>query len=147
MKWARRRFLSLGSIRTNGVVLLAVAAAALAACSGAVSEPGDGDGPRDDSQSGGFSLLGSTLDTLDSGGWITIDFTWRDDPLLEARRCVESRAGAVQCFAFASEDEYRAARPVAAGNFTGLSCWDATWKRNKLGDESGFANGAKDSGC
>ncbi len=85
-----------------------------------------------------------------AGGWLNIDFLWRDDPLQEAKQCVKSHADdaeAVACFAFVSQAAYEASEPESAGNFKGLLCWDARWQRNKLGDESGGGNLAKDASC
>lgn len=84
------------------------------------------------------------------GGWLNIDFLSRDDPLQEAKQCVKSHANdaeAVACFTFTSQAAYEASEPESAGNFKGFLCWDARWQRNKLGDESGGGNPAKDTGC
>ncbi len=95
--------------------------------------------------------VGSVLLASDiAGGWLNIDFLWRDDPLQEAKQCVKSHADdaeAVACFAFVSQAAYEASEPESAGNFKGLLCWDARWQRNKLGDESGGGNLAKDASC
>ena len=84
-----------------------------------------------------------------AGGWLNIDFLWRDDPLQEAKQCVKSHADAeaVACFAFASQAAYEASEPESAGNFKGPLCWDARWQRNKQGDESGGEPWAKDAAC
>lgn len=84
-----------------------------------------------------------------SGGWLNIDFIHAGAPLEEARRCVESHQApeAVACFAFATEQDYRTARPIDAGNFRGPLCWEARWQRNKLGSVSGGTNDAPPSSC
>jgi hypothetical protein len=71
------------------------------------------------------------------GNWLNIDFVAQADPLTEAQRCVESRPGAVACFAFPSRADYEAAQPEVAGNFKGELCWTARWQRNGNGELSG----------
>ncbi len=89
------------------------------------------------------------LATNVAGGWLNIDFIWRDDALQEAKECVQSHldAEAVACFAFASQAAYEASEPESAGNFTGPLCWDGRWQRNKMGDESGGEPWSKDPAC
>ena len=84
-----------------------------------------------------------------AGGWLNIDFLWRDDPLQEAKQCVKSHADAeaVACYAFASQTAYETSEPESAGNFKGPLCWDANWLRNNQGDESGGEPWVKDAAC
>ena len=84
-----------------------------------------------------------------SGGWLNIDFIHTGKPEEEAKRCVrdQTSAEAVACFAFVSEEAYRMAQPVDAGNFQGPLCWDARWQRNKLGAESGGSNNFRPRPC
>lgn len=71
------------------------------------------------------------------GIWVNIDFVAHGHPQEEARRCVQSRDGAVACFAFPSHADYEASQPEAAGNFKGELCWSARWQRNGNRQESG----------
>ena len=89
------------------------------------------------------------LSTDTSGGWLNIDFVHAGSPVQEAQRCVNSQddAEAVACFAFASEEDYRTAQPVNAGNFSGPLCWDGRWQQNKMGTTSGGRNHMRPSSC
>lgn len=96
------------------------------------------------------SNTGSGVDTLASaieGGWRNVDLLVESsDPLTAAKDCVQTRSGAVSCYAFLSRDAYAAAEPSSAGNFS-LTCWAARWTRNKLGSVSGGMNEFMPTDC
>lgn len=81
------------------------------------------------------------------GDWLNVDFVAQGDPLFEAQQCLESRAGAVACFAFPSRTDYEAAQPESAGNFKGELCWIARWQRNGTGEQSGHGQRPAGSDC
>ena len=83
-----------------------------------------------------------------AGGWTSVDFVSDGEPLEEAQLCVRSRrqAAAVSCYAFASPEDYAAAKASAAGSFE-ETCYEARWRRNKNGSENGGVNKFKTSGC
>ncbi len=83
------------------------------------------------------------------GGWETVAFVHRGDPVGEARRCVQSRpdATAVMCFAYASSADYAAARDAVGSNLKRDECWDAIWQRDAQGQFGGTENTTRPDTC